>query len=70
MNSRYMYLHRYIACYSSAKGMKQSVQSAAMGSMTMYCNKVFAAWDYCISHEKTSRLKHGSILLDIKVSAR
>lgn len=57
----------YCIYYSSAKGMKESALSTGTGTMTMYCNKVFGAWDYCISHEKTARLKHKSVMMDIRV---
>lgn len=54
-------------CSSSAKGFKQNAVSSGSGNVTLYCNKVFGAWDYCISEPKTADLKHSNILQDIMV---
>ncbi|XP_060592582.1 transmembrane channel-like protein 7 [Ruditapes philippinarum] len=51
---------------NSAKGLKQSAVSSVGGNITMYCNKVFGAWDYCISESKTAQLKHSNLLQDFK----
>ncbi|XP_052764523.1 transmembrane channel-like protein 7 [Mya arenaria] len=51
---------------NSAKGMKQSVLTSVSGSgVNMYCDKVFGAWDFCISQQKTAQLKHKSIRQEI-----
>ncbi|KAL4239689.1 Transmembrane channel-like protein 5 [Mactra antiquata] len=51
---------------NSAKGLKQSAVAGSSGSVSMYCNKIFGAWDYCISQQNTSKLKHKSILQEVK----
>ncbi|XP_045213261.2 transmembrane channel-like protein 7 isoform X2 [Mercenaria mercenaria] len=51
---------------NSAKGLKQSAVSSVGGNITLYCNKVFGAWDYCISESKTAQLKHSNLLQDFK----
>jgi len=54
--------------FSSAKGFKESVLTASGGGgLTMYCNRVFGAWDYCIVQEQTAELKHRSISQELKV---
>ncbi|XP_060755350.1 transmembrane channel-like protein 7 isoform X2 [Neoarius graeffei] len=31
-----------------------------------FCNKIFAGWDFCITDENTARLKHSSLLYELK----
>ncbi|XP_066517905.1 transmembrane channel-like protein 7 [Hoplias malabaricus] len=31
-----------------------------------FCNKVFAGWDFCITNENAARLKHSSLLYELK----
>ncbi|XP_065308760.1 transmembrane channel-like protein 7 isoform X2 [Dermacentor albipictus] len=36
------------------------------GKLHRYCNMVFASWDFCITDERTARLKHVSIVQELK----
>ncbi|XP_077526351.1 transmembrane channel-like protein 7 isoform X2 [Haemaphysalis longicornis] len=36
------------------------------GKLHRYCNLVFASWDFCITDERTARLKHVSIVQELK----
>ncbi|KAH3871112.1 hypothetical protein DPMN_034306 [Dreissena polymorpha] len=51
---------------NSANGMKESVLTSTSGGMSLYCNKVFGAWDYCIVRKKTAKLKHKSVWQEIQ----
>ncbi|XP_060716442.1 transmembrane channel-like protein 7 [Tachysurus vachellii] len=31
-----------------------------------FCNKIFAGWDFCITNENAARLKHSSLLYELK----
>lgn len=33
-----------------------------------FCNKIFAAWDCCITNENAAKLKRSSLLYELKVS--
>ncbi|KAK3588971.1 hypothetical protein CHS0354_043141 [Potamilus streckersoni] len=37
-------------------------------SVTMYCNKVFCSWDYCIRNKKAAKVKKKSLITDFRES--
>lgn len=47
---------------NSAKGMKQTVEATTGGNVSVYCNKVFGAWDFAITDKKAAELKHKNML--------
>ncbi|PFX22961.1 transmembrane channel-like protein 7 [Stylophora pistillata] len=48
-----------------AKSFQQSYIEGG-GTTSSFCNKVFAAWDYCISDENTAKIKSQSIVQIVK----
>ncbi|KAL3211137.1 hypothetical protein MRX96_000822 [Rhipicephalus microplus] len=50
--------------YTTA-GVRESLL-VSEGKLHRYCNMVFASWDFCITDERTARLKHVSIVQELK----
>ncbi|XP_050394549.1 transmembrane channel-like protein 7 isoform X3 [Patella vulgata] len=50
---------------NSGKSVKEGVIDAE-DSNTMYCNKVFSAWDFCIFNEKAASIKHANVCYEFK----
>ncbi|XP_044534998.1 transmembrane channel-like protein 7 [Gracilinanus agilis] len=49
----------------SVEGFKQNLVRSEEQYQS-YCNKIFAGWDFCITDQTTARLKHSSILYELK----
>nr|XP_020821055.1 transmembrane channel-like protein 7 isoform X2 [Phascolarctos cinereus] len=49
----------------SVEGFKQNLVRSEEQYQS-YCNKIFAGWDFCITDESTAKLKHSSILYELK----
>ncbi|XP_077490271.1 uncharacterized protein LOC144101114 isoform X1 [Amblyomma americanum] len=50
--------------YTTA-GVREALM-VSEGNLHRYCNMVFASWDFCITDERTARLKHVSIVQELK----
>ncbi|XP_046583482.1 transmembrane channel-like protein 7 [Haliotis rubra] len=50
---------------NSGKSVKEAVVDQE-NSKSLYCNKVFCAWDFCISNEKTAASKMASFKLELQ----
>ncbi|XP_067673750.1 transmembrane channel-like protein 7 isoform X2 [Haliotis asinina] len=50
---------------NSGKSVKEAVVDQE-SSKSLYCNKVFCAWDFCISNEKTAASKMASFKLELQ----
>ncbi|ESO89008.1 hypothetical protein LOTGIDRAFT_228950 [Lottia gigantea] len=50
---------------NSGKSVKEGVIDQEE-SNTLYCNKVFSAWDFCIFNEKAAKVKHANISYEFK----
>lgn len=47
------------------KGIREALLLSE-GKLHRYCNLVFASWDFCITDQRTARLKHISIIQELK----
>ncbi|EEC05783.1 hypothetical protein IscW_ISCW003598 [Ixodes scapularis] len=47
------------------KGVREALLLSE-GKLHRYCNLVFASWDFCITDQRTARLKHISIIQELK----
>lgn len=47
------------------KGVREALLLSE-GKLHRYCNLVFASWDFCITDHRTARLKHISIIQELK----
>ena len=59
--------NRCLFHFSSAKGLKEGILTSSGGTITRYCNKVFGAWDFCITSEKTADIRNKNILQGLQV---
>ncbi|XP_041363437.1 transmembrane channel-like protein 7 isoform X2 [Gigantopelta aegis] len=50
---------------NSGKSVKEAVTDQE-NTTTMYCNKVFGGWDFCISNPKTATQKQASLAQELK----
>ncbi|KAM8934193.1 transmembrane channel-like protein 7 [Pelodytes ibericus] len=61
----YLFLSVIWIVKRAVAGFRQSLVHS-QDRFQSYCNKVFAGWDFCITHEHYARLKHSSLKHELK----
>ena len=57
----------FFSAFSSlAKNFQQSYIEGG-GQFYSFCNKAFASWDFCITDEKTAKIRSQNFINDIEV---
>ena len=52
--------------YSLVKSLSETYHDDS-GSLSSYCNQIFAGWDYCITHENAAKDKAQNLLQNVRV---
>lgn len=63
----YIGLSLIVIVRAGAKGFKERLIEGE-GQFYLYCNLVFAGWDFCIHNAKSAAIKHKAIYQEIKAS--
>ena len=57
----------YMSLFSSLGESLAETYLDSGGSLSSFCNQIFAGWDFCITNEKTAQEKELSFLQNVKV---